>query len=153
MFQCRGCASGTTLLTDDADRRLLKLDRHLQAGECLCPVGVLDFRPPSRDDFDAALNQTVTILIVQDEVSFVTAVGETTEVAEISCLARVDDRQTKLVIEAEGDPDVVADSDINTLEETLQETLLDLFSQFCDPEVRNVIGVNSMVSDLYRVGV
>ena len=52
MFQCRGCASGTTLLTDDAARRLLQLNRHLQAGECLCPVGVLDFCPPSRDDGD-----------------------------------------------------------------------------------------------------
>jgi hypothetical protein len=85
----------------------------------------------------------VTILIVQDEGSFVAAVGETTEVEEISCLAQVDDRQTQLVIEAEGDPDEVADSDITTrtLEETLQETLLDLFARFCDPEVHNVIGV------------
>ena len=52
VFQCQGCASRTTLLTDDAGRRPLQLDRHLQTGECLCPVGVLDFCPPSRDDGD-----------------------------------------------------------------------------------------------------
>jgi len=103
-------------------------------------VGAVDVRPPSRDDFDAAFNQTVTILIAESAVRFVTAVGETAEVEEISCPAQVDDRQTQLAIGAEGDRDALmnSESDISTLEETLQETLVGLFSQFCDPEVRNV---------------
>jgi hypothetical protein len=140
-FQCRGCPSGTTLLTDDAARRHLQLGRHLQMGECLCPVGIVDFRPPSRVEFDAAFNQTMTILIAEKRLRFVTAVGETAEVEEISCPAQVDDRQTQLVIEVEGDTYAVADSAISTLEETLQETLVGLFSEFCDPEVRNVLDV------------
>ena len=76
----------------------------------------------------------------ESKVRFViTAVGETAEVIEeISC--PVDGRQTQLAIEAEGSRDAVmnSESNISTREETLQETLVGLFSQFCDPEVRNV---------------
>jgi hypothetical protein len=151
IFQCRGCHSGTTLLMDDAPRRLLPLDRHLQAGGCLCPMGIANFRPPSRDDFDATFNQTVTILIAQDEVRFVTAVGETAEIEEISCLAEVDDRQTQLVIEADGDPDAASDSDITTLKETPRK-----LSSTCSPSSEILKCAmssmcNSMVSDLHGV--
>ena len=45
-------------------------------------MGVVDVLPPSRDDFDAAFNRTVTILIAESEVRFVTSVGETAEVEE-----------------------------------------------------------------------
>lgn len=152
VFQCRGCPGDTLIFVDDAARRQLdhftkpNQRRRIQSvpsaqDECLCAIGVDEFRPPTRDEFDIAFNETVTILIAQEDVDFIAEVGGTIEVEEISCPATVEERLSRLIIQAQGDPEAFPADDITALEDAIEATLNELYSRFCDPEVRTVIEV------------
>jgi preprotein translocase subunit Sss1 len=141
-------------LTNDAARRHLasfspqsSVDRRLQAtsvpDNCQCAIGVdpEDFRLPTRDEFQAAFNETVTSLIAIGAVDFITQVGSTAEVVEISCAAGVENRTSQLFIEAQGDPDKLNSDVVSAIEQTIKTTLDDLYSMSCDPEFRMVENV------------
>jgi hypothetical protein len=149
-FQCRGCPGGTTLFTNDAARRWLEDTserRGLQASttvsdECLCAIGADEFRAPTPAEFDVAFNLTVSSLIEEGAIDFIFQVGSMTEVEEISCAATVDDRESQLVFEAEGDSNDLTSGDLIDIEEAIQAALDKLYSQVCDPQVRTILDVS-----------
>jgi hypothetical protein len=157
-FKCQGCPDGDNLLQNDAGRRQLldatALDfehyRRLQdvatpteilTEGCLCAVGADEFLPPTREEFDAAFNVTVTALIAAEAIDFIFQVGVTQELDEISCAAGVDSRESQLEIDGLGDPNDLTPGNLTAIEEAIRASLDTLYAQSCDPEVRVILDV------------
>jgi hypothetical protein len=157
-FKCQGCPDGDNLLKNDVGRRQLldvtALDfehyRRLQdvatpteilTEGCLCAVGADEFLPPTREEFDAAFNVTVTAFIAAEAIDFIFQVGVTQELDEISCAAGVDSRESQLEIDGLGDPNDLTPGNLTAIEEAIRASLDTLYAQSCDPEVRVILDV------------
>lgn len=103
-------------------------------------MGVNAFCLPTRGEFDIAFNLPVASLIEQNAIDFVVQVGSSTsEVQKIlDCPATL-----KLVINAQGDPELMKEEDLAVLEIAILAAFDKWLAQSCDPEFKNVVNVSS----------
>lgn len=62
--------------------------------QCLCPIGEVEFRPPTRDEFNDAFNETIMILIDDNEITFIDEIDDLEELEETDCPTAIDERET-----------------------------------------------------------
>lgn len=154
VWQCRNtCPKGTILEQNDAGRRRLTSGgsslyeplaflRELQeAGECLCPAGASEFQLPTRNQFDAAFNETIQTLIDENIITFIDEVGDVTEAQEVQCPTEQEERQTILTIQVDAEPEAIQDDEVAVVATLIDLVYIDLTSRLCFDGVRTIIQI------------
>lgn len=150
LFQCRSCTKGTTLfgIEDGLQPRQLHLDRRLSLASvaavndtCYCPIGAEERRAPTLAEFNSAFNASVMHLVAENQIHFVAAVGQASEVKEIDCTSNAEKRETQLELEATGDTEAITSYYKRSLEKVVNSSMIDVFASFCDPQGRTIVDV------------
>lgn len=154
VWQCRNtCPQGTILEQNDAGRRQLTSGgsslnepltflRELQeSGECLCPAGASEFQLPTRNEFDAAFNETIETLIDENVVTFIDEVGDVTEAQEVQCPTEQEERQTILAVQVDAEPEAIHDDEAAVVATLIELVYTDLTSRLCFDGVRTILQI------------
>ena len=160
--RCRGCKTERSLFDEGLRRRILSQDipvlplmqatfshdhRELQqlfepsnpnnTDECVCAVEAPEIRAPTRAEFAAVYNETVTNLVEEGEVEFVESVVEVAETEQVEC-AEETEFITQLLIQFNGFPAMLDDTEEEYINEVFVFSYNDVSEIFCDDKFRKL---------------
>ena len=158
--RCRGCKTDRNLFDQGSRRRSLESipvpllsqsndHRALQffppsnpnnTDDCVCVIDPPEFRAPTRSEFTAVYNRTVTSLVEEGEVDFVQAVEEVAEVEEVPCPEETS-FTTQIVVGFEGFPARLDEDEEADLQDLFVFSFNEVSQEVCDEKFRKLESV------------
>ena len=154
---CRGCRRDARLYDEGLRRRSLIGLHNSRAGErqlqglnenppttddCVCAVQPEEFRAPTREEFIAVYNNTISTLVDAGELQFVEAVAEVVEVDQVECPNEVSNFTTTMFFDLAGFPAKMNASEEALIVDSFVFVYNSIVEEFCDPLFRTVTNAN-----------